>query len=641
MLKKLLFTYILLLTFFVTNGQHIESDLCKIVNIERNSHSLKTNCKGAQQTKLYDLVYHRIHWEINPEIYFIKGKITSHFIPNTSSFNNIYFDCDSNLTIDSVKYRGNTLNYSFVSESELKIDFPSNLPSATLDSLTIFYSGIPNSTGNGSFIQSSHLNDSIIWTLSEPYGAKDWWPCKQDLHDKIDSVDIFVTTPKKYKVGSQGVLVNQITNGNNITYHWKHRYPIAAYLISVAITNYAEFSHYANLNNGNLQILNYIYPEDSATAYNESLIIVQMAELFDSLYGDYPFINEKYGHAQFGWGGGMEHQTMSSMENFSFGLQAHELAHQWFGNKVTCGSWEDIWLNEGFATYLTGIAYKYLAPTWWHNWKVVYSNKATSVPNGSVFCTDTTTVSRIFDGKLSYSKGAYLLRMLEWELGKTTFNTGVKNYLSDPLLAYSYAKTNDLKQHLETVSGKNLTEFFNDWFYGEGYPSYELLWEQQLDSISIKVNQQQSDPSVSFYEMKIPIYIKGQNTDTTLIFNHQYSGQVFKAKISFNVDSVFFDPDLWILSNQNTIIPNVKELEKDNEFVMYPNPTSSTFFVSTRELINKIIITDVLGKTIIEKNIRSKNFKVDLNPYNLLNGLYFITLYSNNKSFKSKIIYKK
>src|SRR5690606_10981156 len=102
-------------------------------------------------------------------------------------------------------------------------------------------------------------------------------------------------------------------------------------------------------------IINYLYPENYQSAVNQLAVTLPIMNLFENLFGTYPFHQEKYGHAQFGWGGGMEHTTVSFMGSFSRGLIAHELAHHWFGNKVTCGTWQDIWINEGFAEYMAGL----------------------------------------------------------------------------------------------------------------------------------------------------------------------------------------------------------------------------------------------------------------------------------------------
>lgn len=612
-----------------------------IVEAEMKSHSKKQPInKGVLQAANYDLKYHRCEWDVNPEINYIKGAVTSYFVPVITGFNQIYFDLSNALTVDSVKYNGNNVVFSQATAGVLQINLPVALPQNTLDSVTVFYQGVPvNSTSlGGTFVQSSHLNDSIIWTLSEPYGAMEWWPCKQDLYDKIDSIDIIVTTPQKYRVGSQGLLVKESTVGLNKVYHWKHRYPIAAYLISLAVTNYAVFSNNVALSQGNLEVLNYVYPEDSSSNYNLSLGVIPVIQMMDTLFGVYPFMNEKYGHAQFSRGGGMEHQTMSSMYDFSQTLITHELAHQWFGDKVTCGSWKDIWLNEAFATYSVGIMFKHINPMWWKPWRITTIDAVVQQPDGSVYCPDTTNVSRIFDSRLTYHKGAYVLRMLEGKIGSANFFQGVRNYIADTNLIYGYARTNHLKTHLETVSGQNLTEFFNDWFYGEGHPSYQVVWSQLGNNATFTINQTQSHGSVSFFDMPVPIYVKGQNQDTTLVFNHTFSGEVFNATLPFTIDSVFFDPELWILSANPTVL-SVDELENSvNQFIIYPNPSAANvnIWVSKTKKINSIKMYDALGRDVTPFIIEKSNNFYELQTQSFSRGNYIIEIEITDKLIRQK-----
>ncbi len=601
----------------------------KIALSEAKRYDLFKNAtfKGAPQAANYDVIYNRLIWEVNPSIKYIKGEVTTHFIPLTTNFNEIYFDLSYSLTVDSVKYRGAVVTFNHFTNNTLRLNLPTILPQNTLDSVTVFYHGVPPTTINDAFTQTTHASQPIIFTLSEPFGAFEWWPCKDGLSDKIDSLDIIVTTPKQYKVASQGLLINKITLGANTTYYWKHHYPIATYLISLAITNYSEFTIYSNLSQGTLPIQNFVYPEDSATAYNEIGLVDPIMKLYDTLFIPYPFINEKYGHAQFGWGGGMEHQTIASMGDFSTSLMAHELAHQWFGDRVTCDSWSEIWLNEGFATFCTGLYYKFVDPTWFNPWKLDMINSVTAQPGGSVYNSDTTNISRIFSSRLSYKKGAYLLRMLEWKVGGNNFYQGVKNYLNDVSLAYDFSSTDNLKNHLEVLSGINLTEFFNDWYFGQGYPSYQLTWSQSGSNVYFVVNQTQSHSSVGFYEMPIPIYVKGAGMDTTLVFDHTFSGQMFSASIPFTVDSVFFDPELWILSKNNTITLGINDL---NEFAtnveLFPNPTNNRLTVKTIENVNKLTVFDVLGNAIYVNQIKQSLSSTELDLSKLKSGFYTIEI---------------
>lgn len=525
----------------------------------------------------FDLNYYRFEWYIDPGVYQISGTATSYFTAKEANLSVMELNLSTALTVSTVKYHGNNITFSQNGDYGLTINLPAPLANGTKDSLSITYQGVPPAGGFGSFIQSTHNGTPVIWTLSEPFGAQDWWPCKNGLTDKVDSIDVIVTTPSTYRVASNGLLASETASGANKVYHWKHRYAIAPYLVAIAVTDYATYTDIVPLSNGTqMPMLNYVYPENLAEAQAGTADLVQVLQFYDSLFVTYPFYKEKYGHAQFGWGGGMEHQTMSYVINYGWGLLSHELAHQWFGDMVTCGSWEDIWLNEGFATFLEGLTRERFGQTdnWW-TWRAGKISQICGQPGGSVQVDDTTSVNRIFSGRLSYSKGSYLLHMLRWKLGDDVFFQGVRNYLNDR--QYNYARTPMLKTHLEQVSGQDLTEFFADWFSGQGFPSYTIQWDKAENTVVFKVQQVTSHPSVSFFEMPLPIRVTGPaGQDTIVRLENTFSGQVFTVDLPFKATSVTFDPELWLLSNNNVLIESnltgTANLAGGFRITLSPNP---------------------------------------------------------------------
>ncbi len=627
----ILFTVLFSISAF---SQTITKDdyLNELYKLEKRSANARMKFKRNPNTGNYDLKYHRLELQpnIDPNNPSITGTITSYFVAN-EPMNTIHFDLASNMNVSSVTQRGNNLTFSR-SGDELIITLPAQQNTGVLDSLSVSYNGFPASAGFGSYEVSTHNGTPIVWTLSEPYGAMAWWPCKQDLIDKIDSVDVVITHPTTMKAASNGLLISETTAGANIETRWKHRHPIPAYLIAFAVTNYTVYSDYVA--NGDFDVVNYVYPENLAYAQSSTAITPSIMDLYGSLFEPYPYSDEKYGHAQFGWGGGMEHTTMTFMGGFSRGLIAHELAHQWFGDKVTCGSWQDIWLNEGFATYLTELVTEsFDGDVAFKNWRVGAVDYITYVPYGSVQVpeADTLNVGRIFDGRLSYRKGAMVLHMLRYKLGDTNFFQGIQNYLADPTLAFSYAKTNDLQNHLESISGENLTEFFNDWFVGEGYPSFQVNWNYQpaTQRVNFRVYQTQSHSSVSFFETPLPITVYGVNGETqTIRLELTQDGQYFSEPIGFEVTSISVDEDVQLISKNNASTLQVNNFDLNTQINIFPNPASTVLHVEnlSQLAIEKMELYNNLGQIIL----RVEGFHSDVSLKNILPGVYTFKIKTSN-----------
>ncbi|OWY23531.1 T9SS C-terminal target domain-containing protein [Sphingobacteriales bacterium UPWRP_1] len=594
-----------------------------------------------------NLIYAQARWNIDPAVNYISGSVAFGFIPQQAGFDTLYLDLSSALTVDSVIYNGTETAFSQSEAELLQIFFPNVLPSGMPDSVKIYYQGTPPQTGFGSFIQSSHQEVPVIWTLSQPYGASDWWPCKDDLTDKLDSLDVWVTCPAAYRAAGNGILVSEVSDGEITICHWRHRHPIATYLVAVAVTNYEDYTDLVPINGDTVPMLNYVYPENLADAMSLTPMQVPVMQLYDSLFIAYPFANEKYGHAQFGWGGGMEHQTMSFVGGFDFELLAHEMAHQWFGDHVTCGSWEDIWLNEGFATYLSGLCYEHLFDgIWWMPFKTGRIDAVTSQSGGSVWCNDTTDVNRIFNGRLSYAKGAMILHQLRWVIGDEAFFTALRNYLNDPALAGGFARSSNLIDHFEAASGQDLDWYFADWLYGEGFPSYIINWFPADIGLGINVIQTQSDPAIDFFELPLPIRVffhNGQDTLLTLQHdNNIISGQNFYFPLLYwDIDSIQFDPEKWLITNNNVITSNFEGIEETNTqytLTLYPNPVGETLYAQADgQNISWVMVFDITGRVVLQMPQVNATQAV-LNTAALPPGIYWVQAHAGNNVYRQKFI---
>ena len=643
--------YLLLVFISCTSllAQTFDRDFEDLVQAEKKSASKRMTLVTNPNTYNYDVTYHRLRLNVNPAQQFISGEVTTKYIAK-EDISTVTFDLSDALEVSTVKQRGVNLTFTRSGNNELTVNLPVVQNTNVLDSLSINYSGVPTSSGFGAFSVDTHNGTPVLWTLSEPFGAMEWWPCKQDLNDKINNIDVYITAPSANVSVSNGLEQSKINNNDGTsTTHFKHNYPIPAYLIAIAVTNYQVYNQQGGLGTAEspfFPIINYMYPETATQNIASLAVTPDIINFYESVFVPYPFRNEKYGHCQFGWGGGMEHTTVSFMTagnsgGYTRSLIAHEMGHQWFGDKVTCGTWKDIWLNEGFATYLASMVIQnfdgenaFIAD------KNAMITSITSNTGGAVYLTDleATDVNRIFSSRLSYRKGAMVLNMLRFKLGDSNFFQGLRNYLNDPELAYAYAVTPDLQSHLEATSGMNLTEFFSDWVYNQGYPSYSISAHNLGNGqATITVNQTQSNSSVSFFEMPIPVRLTGSGgQQLDLVLENTTNGQQFIVNVPFTVTGVTFDPKKEIISKNNSATLTATTFELESSMAIYPNPASTTISV---EMPNSITLKSCAIYNALGQKVKECNAKV-IAVDQLSAGLYTLELTTTEGRILKKFIKK-
>ena len=603
----------------------------------------ETSTLTEDQGKI-DISYYKIDFEIDFYNEQISGSVIANGFVGMDQPEYIEFDFSDEMTVDSVWLNNENTSFDHI-DDRIKVPAQASIPGGYNFSCHIFYHGSPPTSGFGSYNFDMHNNIDHVWTLSEPYGARDWWPCKDDPSDKADSVDIIVTVPSEQIVVSNGLLVNEqdLPNGKKM-YHWSERYPICTYLVSIATYPYTFWTDtYVGINGDTLPLEYYVYPDHYELVYDNYLLTNDMMEVFANKFGEYPFMGEKYGHVEFGRGGGMEHQTISSMGGHSEWLIAHELGHQWWGDLVTCSSFHHIWLNEGFARFSEAIWDE--ASRGFEAYKSYWQNHSYFGP-GTIYVEEPQTAAQIFNGNLTYNKAGWVVHMLRGVMGDSLFFESLKSYGYNDSLAYSDVTTEDFKNVCEDISGLNLANFFEQWIYNEYYPQYGLFWDvNEAGELIVTIHQLQT---WQYFDM--PIDIKVVLTNESLLFrvNNQFQTQEYNLGFINGIPlSVQLDPDGWILKevqylNNDNIVP---ELSNILIYPAYPNPfnpeVTFQYFLPTRfgEIQSEINIYDLQGR-LIDK-IGTGKSKPGLNNVswkaNAPSGTYFIQMSANNNNYSQKI----
>jgi len=514
----------------------------------------------------FDVISYNLQIEFFPAEEQLAGKVTLLAQSLENDLNQVTLDLMPEMQVDSI------------SGQAVRFQHEANLLTLTLDrgynppekfAVTIFYHGQPGSDKFFKPVVFSHrrgkYETETISTESCPYYARYWWPCKDTPADKPDSVHLFITVPENLDVAANGAFVKVVKHENHTcTHHWHIKNPIATYLITVQITDYAQFSDiYVNAAGDTMDLMYFVFPEDSARAYPFFMKTRRMLEILTQYYGEYPYLNEKYGMAEYiGEWAAMEYQTLSCFSPAFIQEEItilHELAHQWFGDCVTPANFHHSWISEGFATYSEALYQEHLlGKAAYHD----YMNGVNDAHNYHVpiYRDDISEPSLVYHGVV-YNKGAWVLHMLRHILGDTTFFQALRAYLQQ--FGYGSAVTEDLQQVFEAVSGIDLNDFFQQWIYESWYPEYLYGWsvnptETGQYHLTGFIDQKQTEgPAV--FKMPLDITVKFANGDTTFVQIVDEQGEILDYLFDQQPLELLLDRDNWVLKTARRMqIPQIE-----------------------------------------------------------------------------------
>lgn len=426
-----------------------------------------------------------------------------------------------------------------------KITLQYNGKEDTTVTFIIGYSGIP---ANGLIIAKNKYGDRTFFGDNWPNRAYHWLPTVDHPSDKA-KVEWAITAPNHYQVIGNGRLVEQtdIDNHRRIT-RWKTAVPLAT---KVMVFGAAKFAVEQVGEVYNIPVSSWVYPQNKEEGFYDYEMAYDILDWFIHHVGPYPYAKLANVQSKTMFGG-MENagnifysERSVSGERKIEGLLAHEIAHQWFGNSASEGSWHHSWLSEGFATYFTNLYNeqthgrdKLISGLQAQRENVINYSKKTYVPIVNPAITDYMKVL----STNTYQKGGWVLHMLRKKVGDKDFWTSIRTYYS--LYEHSNAYTDDLQAVFEEVSGEDLKVFFDQWVMSAGHPDFLLDWTHNDDKLNISLNQNQSTAFQFPLDIDL-VFADGSTKRQTLEINQR--SQSFSLKSSKKPVKIVLDPDTWLL----------------------------------------------------------------------------------------------
>ena len=641
--KSISFSFLMLLCFstvfnfnlYSQNGsKNNKNNEFYFGELQRYANSFKLlkneNKEKISQQENFDVNYYGLYFEILPTSKFYNASVRIKGKGLVDNFSQIILNMDDSLRVDSLS--GDAVSFTHGTDDLLKLNLDKPINTGEGFDFTIYFDSYKSQldSNNYNFVFQTHgsQNMPFIWTYSEPIGARKWWPCKDSPYDKADSADIIINVPSDLIAVSNGKLIKTEDDNTRKIYYWHEKYPIATYLISLAISDYQTTSENYTYGNKTMLLEYYAKPEDFSYYDQHSFYYTKTAmDILSDLFGTYPFLDEKYAMVQALNGGGMEHQTATSFKTGGEQLVVHELAHQWFGDMITCKDWNNIWLNESFAQYAQAL---YTERKYGKN---EYLNLLKSWDEEF----DLPVYSSIFNYSLVYYfKGAWVLHMLRYIVGDNNFFQILKRYAGDKNLQYKNVTTEDFQNICESVYGSDLSWFFDEWIYKAGRPDYNYSWSVNSSSgqqvVKVSITQAQTD----LFIMPIEIFVHTNQGDKIFKVDNNQKQQSYEFNVQGNVSNVTLDDSLRILKNLKLVsyvnnIPTSYKL-----FQNYPNPfnpsTTINFDIPKSGNVD-IKIFDLSGKeikTLINEFKNAGSYEVTFNAGSFASGVYFYSLKAGN-----------
>ncbi len=439
---------------------------------------------GAQNSNGVGDTLHALHYnihllEINTTNQTLAGFTNLTLVPKVDNIHSIPLDF-KDLTTDSVFVNG--VNTGFVSNNELLRILLSN-PVSTVDTLsvTVYYHGHPFHEGWGGF----HYSGTYAFNLgvgfeSIPHNlGKAWFPCIDDFTDRA-TYDVYATVDSSQKAIGGGILMDTIDNGNGtVTWHWRMQHAIPTYLISIAVGDYVRYSDTLEGIHDTIPITIYTRPSEQNNVAGSFVHLKDILHFYENRFGAYPFSRVGYVGTAIG---AMEHAANIAYPNFAINgntfdeyLYAHELSHMWFGDEVTCADAEEMWLNEGWASfcemyYKTDLYGAAAVKTEMRDRNKEVLQKTHFTDNG--YWALDSVPQQVTYGSTSYDKGAMVVNTLRGYLGDSLFFNGMTAYLQAN--AWHSRTSADMRDFLTTYTGINMTPFFDAWVSTPGTPHFSI-----------------------------------------------------------------------------------------------------------------------------------------------------------------------